>query len=70
MCAQGVNLVGVCNQTAANSILAGNCFNMTTQDVARYPSMYFTLWNNDNKVGVFCGALLRSLTLCRIILSR
>ncbi len=43
-----MNLVGVCNQTATSSILNGNCFNMTSQDVARYPSLYFTLWNNDD----------------------
>ena len=48
MCNQGIHLVGICNQTFANSILNGTCWNMTQEQVNAYPSMYFTLWNNDN----------------------
>ena len=53
MCASGVNLVGVCNETAKSSILAGNCFNMTEADVALYPSVYFSLYNPDDSSAPF-----------------
>jgi len=53
MCTQGVNLVGVCNQTTSTSILNGHCFNMTQQQVDMYPTVYFSLYNNDDHSSPF-----------------
>ncbi len=39
MCNNGVNLAGICDQSANNSLLAGNCFPLQPSDITPYPSV-------------------------------